>query len=1107
MCFLKLIQISLQRDLNEDHTLTQLKDKILDELVEHVDFYADFHDNVSKGQLIRDSLRYLNENQYTIDVVDVVVMACANALKSNLYILSRSGADALMVAYTNRNTTNRNIFLKYNRHGGNVHGADHYGAIVDKLDACANISHNENKSKSTKSQTNTNNDTLPSQSSVDEQSNISIDPVIDRDTDQTINTFDDSNDLDVYFDEYGVRIDCTQNEIVYGDQNEDIIIPDPQQIILPTNPEVQSQPVSEDTSDDDDLLYDNQHVPGDGTEKDIPEEFRKEKRHRKRKYQKTSRMNPNEFDGVETEMVDSVPWNVDGTHWYEIQCEANEWLDCCKDGRWFRMNTSGRKGFKGKRKTGVCNGSMMCENTSCTKLLTTGVCNTNEFTFDSGAYVCKCCGYYGVIENCGCKKIIEYDEEKKLLSVWYQGKHNCHIKPDVKNKTNFLKSLPVNTDRLQKTPRELKMDLFKILMLEGKINEAVKVTRQMDDPTLIEKMRYMAKSKGLDTGKPEDEMEAFRCITNLRKASDEIDTNLIFAVNCKQLTGEPSYVFKTHKHALDLAVQMDPTRKSVRGRPSLLSFEKAYFDGMHRRCRGYKTLTMWVHHPGMRRMRHLATMEVEKENTEMVTLFFNLFNKALAKHVGDENYKFNPILIMTDEAGANLQGIKEAMGEDYPGKIVTCQWHFKQCAWRQLSKIREEDKPAFVEAIHRICGVTTMHDYQKYATIIEQICRRNKVLRWWNWWKVRGYHIFPALRGYGWTGSNWAEIGHSTLRRSRKVWLVEATVQDIASAIMEENEYIAFIENRGKVVGKGPTALKKKMNERKAMRAYTESAADALLHGDITQEIANYDAEAANFLPKRSAKHRVPKKFNTKNPVEKDLRGKKKTKSRARSPVVEVDMEESESEENRPEQIVIADDDDDANGNQGDDEADDVSPEPIVFSVPNPVTTRRMNPKRKLRGKNRKYDSMVDVDDDDELAKYDNVPVPRHKERMKLSENPPVYVFMRPVIKRCNGCRGLFDAIHRKPPHDLIFRYVTHRTYKDPVSGQWVTADKPANAYYHARDLLCLKKEHALESVEPSDLFIEESTYARLSREHKKLLIKRKHWTPLRESRRNVIDN
>ena len=91
MCFLKSIQICLQHDFNEHYTLTELKDKIVDELVEHVDFYADFHDDVSKGQLIRDSLKYLNENQYTLDVVDVVVMACGNALKSNLYILSRSG--------------------------------------------------------------------------------------------------------------------------------------------------------------------------------------------------------------------------------------------------------------------------------------------------------------------------------------------------------------------------------------------------------------------------------------------------------------------------------------------------------------------------------------------------------------------------------------------------------------------------------------------------------------------------------------------------------------------------------------------------------------------------------------------------------------------------------------------------------------------------------------------------------------------------------------------------------------------------------------------------------------------------------------------------------
>ena len=140
-----------------------------------------------------------------------------------------------------------------------------------------------------------------------------------------------------------------------------------------------------------------------------------------------------------------------------------------------------------------------------------------------------------------------------------------------------MKSLPVNTEWIQKRPCELKMDLFKVLMVEGKINQAVELTRQMDDATLIEKMHYMAKSKGLHTSKPKDEIEAFHCISNLKRRSDTIDTNLIFEVNCRQINNKPSYVFKALKHALDLAKEMDPNRKSVRGQWGLLSYEKAYF--------------------------------------------------------------------------------------------------------------------------------------------------------------------------------------------------------------------------------------------------------------------------------------------------------------------------------------------------------------------------------------------------------------------------------------------------------------------------------------------------------------------------------------------------
>ena len=67
------------------------------------------------------------------------------------------------------------------------------------------------------------------------------------------------------------------------------------------------------------------------------------------------------------------------------------------------------------------------------------------------------------------------------------------------------------------------------------------------------------------------------------------------------------------------------------------------------------------------------------------------------------------------------------------------------------------------------------------------------------------------------------------------MWLVEAAVQDIASAVMEENKYLAFKQNRGKVISKGPTALQNKMREGKVMCVYTEAEMDAILHGDITE--------------------------------------------------------------------------------------------------------------------------------------------------------------------------------------------------------------------------------------------------------------------------------
>ena len=109
-----------------------------------------------------------------------------------------------------------------------MHGTDHYSAIADKLDICTNISSKPKQSQS-ESQTETN--SHPIQSSIDQDSNISVGSRIDKEVDKTNNPLDASDDADTYFNEYGSQIDCTQTEKSFAVED-DIIIADPQGMLF-----------------------------------------------------------------------------------------------------------------------------------------------------------------------------------------------------------------------------------------------------------------------------------------------------------------------------------------------------------------------------------------------------------------------------------------------------------------------------------------------------------------------------------------------------------------------------------------------------------------------------------------------------------------------------------------------------------------------------------------------------------------------------------------------------------------------------------------------------------------------------------------------------------
>ena len=69
----------------------------------------------------------------------------------------------------------------------------------------------------------------------------------------------------------------------------------------------------------------------------------------------------------------------------------------------------------------------------------------------------------------------------------------------------------------------------------------------------------------------------------------------------------------------------------------------------------------------------LASMECECENTQCITLFLDLFNKALQMKTSNPQYKFNPAGFMVKENGANFNAIEKVLGKDVAKHTVTCQ--------------------------------------------------------------------------------------------------------------------------------------------------------------------------------------------------------------------------------------------------------------------------------------------------------------------------------------------------------------------------------------------------------------------------------------------------
>ena len=207
---------------------------------------------------------------------------------------------------------------------------------------------------------------------------------------------------------------------------------------------------------------------------------------------------------------------------------------------------------------------------------------------------------------------------------------------------------------------------------------------------------------------------------------------------------------------------------------------------------------------------------------------------------------------MCDEAGANFLAIAKALGDDFLGKTVSCQWHFCLCAKKNTPKVNVNEQETFKALFNELCYTHTATQFESICNAMHAICEHSGILNWWNWWHSWRFHMVPAFQGFNLPYYyiyyiNFAKIGHSSIATRTPMSLAVAAWKDRCSMMIQDSLYDGFVNNTAKVCGKGMNLKQKLQREAKADANFVNEALEALNSGDIEAE-AMIDMEPDKFF-------------------------------------------------------------------------------------------------------------------------------------------------------------------------------------------------------------------------------------------------------------------
>lgn len=130
-CMIEAMRYCLQEDFGGEIGKEKFRENIKDELYEGIAGYAQGHVGGIR-KFLKDVEAYFANaiENYTTDVVDIILGAAANTIKSHVGIFQNIGGKAVVIfQHCNKTPTERTIYLKFDYYPENP-GRNHYSSIV-----------------------------------------------------------------------------------------------------------------------------------------------------------------------------------------------------------------------------------------------------------------------------------------------------------------------------------------------------------------------------------------------------------------------------------------------------------------------------------------------------------------------------------------------------------------------------------------------------------------------------------------------------------------------------------------------------------------------------------------------------------------------------------------------------------------------------------------------------------------------------------------------------------------------------------------------------------------------------------------------------------------